>query len=306
MKNILKNQKHLFSVKYSAEDKLLYIITYVCLSILLIIVAYPMVYVISSSFSSGRAVMAGRVVFLPVEPTFDGYRVMGTYRNIIIGYRNTILYTAVGTAVCVFMTLIAAYPLSRKNFMGRKIYMTLFVVTMLFFGGLIPLYIVIMQLKLMNTMWAIILPWAISPVNMIITRTFFVSTIPSELLEASQIDGCSDFYYFFKILLPLSKAVIAVIALFYAVDFWNSWFYAMLFIRNPNKHPLQLVLRDLLIINKVDTSSIRDPELLQRLTNMLELMKYSLIVIATAPLAIIYPFVQKYFIKGVMIGSVKG
>ena len=158
----------------------------------------------------------------------------------------------------------------------------------------------------MNTMWAIILPWAISPVNMIITRTFFASTIPQDLLDASRIDGCNDFRFFFTILLPLSKAIIAVIALFYAVDLWNSWFYAMLFIRNPNKHPLQLVLRDLLIINRVDTSSIRDPEVLQRLVNMMELLKYSLIVIATAPLAAIYPFIQKYFVKGVMIGSIKG
>jgi multiple sugar transport system permease protein/putative aldouronate transport system permease protein len=295
-----------YRVKTAVEDKLLYFLNYLFLSILFVIIAYPMVYMISASFSSGRAASTGRVFLFPVEPTLDGYRVIGTYKSILTGYKNSILYTVIGTVYCVISTIMCAYPLSRKNFQGRKIYMTLFVITMFFSGGLIPFYILISQLKLLNTMWSIILPSAINVFNMIITRTFFMSTIPTELLEASQIDGCNDFRFFFVILLPLSKAIIAVLALYYAVDFWNSWFYAMIFMRNPNLHPLQLVVRELLIIGNIDTSQIRDPEMIEQLLNMAELLKYSLIIIATVPIAAVYPFVQKYFVKGVMLGSLKG
>ena len=200
----------------------------------------------------------------------------------------------------------AAFPLSRRNFQGRKFYMILFVITMFFSGGLIPSYILITQLRLINSMWAIILPGAISTYNMIITRTFFATTIPAELIEASQIDGCSDFKFFFIILLPLSKAIIAVITLYYGVSHWNSWFGAMLYLRNPSMHPLQLVLRSILLAAQVDTTQINDPELIERLIYMVDVMKYSLIIVATAPIIIIYPFIQRYFIKGVMIGSLKG
>jgi multiple sugar transport system permease protein/putative aldouronate transport system permease protein len=295
-----------YRVKTSPEDKVLYTLNYIFLSIIFVIIVYPLVYMISSSFSSGRAVATGRVFFLPVEPTLDGYRVISTYRSIITGYKNSILYTAIGTVYCVLATLMCAYPLSRKNFQGRKFYMTLFVITMFFSGGLIPFYMLVSQLKLVNTMWSIILPSAINTFNMIIARTFFMSTLPSELIEASQIDGCNDFRFFFVILLPLSKAIIAVLALYYAVDFWNSWFYAMIFMRNPDLHPLQLVLRSILVIGNIDTSQIRDPKMIEQLLNMAELLKYSVIVIATVPIAAVYPFVQKYFVKGVMIGSLKG
>ena len=202
--------------------------------------------------------------------------------------------------------MMAAFPLSRKNFQGRKVYMTLFVITMFFSGGLIPSYILVVQLGLINSMWAIILPGSISTFNMIITRTFLMSTIPGELTEAAQIDGCNDFRFFFIILLPLSKAIIAVIALFYGVGHWNSWFGAMLYLRNPNMHPLQLILRDILIAARIDPSEFSDPEILERLIFMADVMRYSLIIIASAPVIAIYPFAQKYFIKGVMIGSLKG
>jgi multiple sugar transport system permease protein/putative aldouronate transport system permease protein len=261
---------------------------------------------VSSSFSSGRAVSSGQVVLLPVEPTLDGYRTVFSYKSVLLGYRNTILYTVVGTSVNVMMTLIAAFPLSRKNFQGRKFYMTLFIITMFFSGGLIPSYILITQLKLINSIWAIILPGAISTYNMIITRTFFASTIPQELVEASQIDGCDDFRFFFTILLPLSKAIVAVIGLYYGVSHWNAWFGAMLYLRDPALQPLQLVLRSILIAVSIDVSQIQDPELLERMVYMADLMKYALIIVATAPIVALYPFVQRYFIKGVMIGSVKG
>ena len=293
-------------IRTSAEDKVLYTVTNICLCLLLIIVAYPLVYMVSSSFSSGRAVSSGKVILWPVQPSVEGYAAVFAYRSVLTGYRNTILYTLVGTVLNVGMTLMAAFPLSRRNFQGQKFYMTLFIITMFFSGGLIPSYILITQLKLINNMWAILLPGAISTYNMIITRTFFATTIPSELVEASRIDGCSDFRFFFTILLPLSKAVIAVITLYYGVSHWNSWFSAMLYLRNPNLHPLQLVLRGILIASQIDVTQIQDPELLERLMYMADLMKYSLIIIATAPIVALYPFVQRYFIKGVMIGSIKG
>ena len=293
-------------VRISVEDKVLYTVTNICLWLLLIIVGYPIIYMISSSFSSGQAVITGRVVLWPVEPSLEGYKAVFNYRSVIIGFRNSILYTVVGTSVNVMMTLIAAFPLSRRNFQGRKIYMTLFIITMFFSGGLIPSYILITQLGLINNMWAIILPGAIATFNMIITRTFFMSSIPYELVEASQIDGCSDFRFFFTILIPLSKAIIAVITLYYGVGHWNSWFGALIYLRDPDMAPLQLVLRDILLASRLNPSEITDPELQQRLAYMAELMKYSLIVVSSVPVIAIYPFVQKYFIKGVMIGSLKG
>jgi multiple sugar transport system permease protein/putative aldouronate transport system permease protein len=293
-------------VKTSSEDKVLYTVTNIALAVLLVIIAYPLIYMVSSSFSSGRAVSSGRVFLLPVEPSLDGYRTVFSYKSVLTGYKNTILYTVVGTSINIMMTLMAAFPLSRKNFQGRKFYMTLFIITMFFSGGLIPSYILITQLKLINSMWAIILPGAISTYNMIITRTFFATTIPSELVEASQIDGCDDFRFFFTILLPLSKAIVAVIGLYYGVSHWNAWFGAMLYLRDPALQPLQLVLRSILIAVSIDVSQIQDPELLERMVFMADLMKYALIIVATVPIIAIYPFVQRFFIKGVMIGSVKG
>jgi len=306
MNGITGTVKNKNKIRTSTEDQILYTVTNVCLCLLLVIVAYPLIYMISSSFSSGKAVSSGKVVLWPVDPSLEGYKAALSYRSVITGYRNTIIYTVVGTFVNVMLTLMAAFPLSRKNFQGRNIYMTLFIITMFFSGGLIPSYILITQLKLINNMWAIILPGAISTYNMIIARTFFATTIPSELVEASQIDGCSDFRFFFTILLPLSKAIIAVITLYYGVSHWNAWFGAMLYLRRLNLQPLQLVLRSILISSDVDVTQIQDPALLERLIYLAELMKYSLIVIATAPVVAIYPFVQRYFIKGVMIGSVKG
>ena len=293
-------------IKISTEDKILYTVVNIILVLVTIAVLYPLIYIVSSSFSSGRAITSGRVFLWPVEPTLAGYKTILQYRSVLTGYRNTIIYTVCGTLLNVGLTLTAAYALSRKRFQGRKICTILFILTMFFSGGLIPSYILITQLNLINTMWAIILPSAISNYNLIITRTFFMTSIPEELYEASQIDGCNDFRYFFSIVLPLSKAIIAVIALFYGVAHWNSWFRAMLYIRDPNMQPLQLVLRSILIIANVDVSQINDPELIEQLQYLVDLMKYSLIVVATIPVVAVYPLVQRYFIKGVMIGSLKG
>ena len=293
-------------IQITAEDRVLFTISNICLCLLLIIIAYPLIFMLSSSFSAGRAVSTGKVILWPVQPSLEGYKAVFEHKGVLTGFRNTVLYTAVGTIINIAMTLMAAFPLSRRNFQGRKLFMTLFIITMFFSGGLIPAYILITQLKFMNTIWAIVLPGAISTYNMIITRTFFATTIPQELVEASQIDGCNDFRFFFTILLPLSKAIIAVIALYYCVGHWNAWFGAMLYMRNPSMQPLQLVLRDILVMARIDTTQITDPELIERLSFMADLMKYSLIVISSAPIIAVYPFIQKYFIKGVMIGSIKG
>jgi multiple sugar transport system permease protein/putative aldouronate transport system permease protein len=294
------------NIRDSSEDRRFYFINTVILVFISIIVLYPLIYVLSASFSSGTAVSTGRVILWPVDPTLDGYKAVFAFPRVPVGFRNSIFYTVVGTIINVGMTLIAAYPLSRKNFQGRKIYMTLFIITMFFSGGLIPSYILIAQLRWINTVWAILIPWAINTYNMIITRTFFMSSIPNDLLEASQIDGCSDTRYFFVILLPLSKAIIAVIALHYGVGHWNSWFPALIYLRNPDLQPIQLVLREILIMTNISLTDIKDAATLEFLLNFSELLKYSLIVVSTIPIIIVYPFLQKYFIKGVMIGSLKG
>jgi multiple sugar transport system permease protein/putative aldouronate transport system permease protein len=293
-------------IRYSAEDQRLFSIVTFILMLVAIVILYPLVYVVSASFSSGAAVSTGKVILWPVDPTMDGYNAVFTYQRVAVGFRNSIFYTVFGTVINVIMTLMAAYPLSRKNFQGRKIYTTLFIITMFFSGGIIPLYILITQLRMINTVWAILLPGAISTYNMIITRTFFMSSIPNELLEASQIDGCSNIRYFFVILLPLSKAIIAVIALYYGVGHWNAWFGAMLFLRNPDLQPLQLVLRDILVLSNINFSDVKDARTLELLMNISELLKYSLIVVSTIPIIIVYPFIQKYFVKGALIGSLKG
>lgn len=293
-------------IKDPAEDRILYAAVSVFLVLTSIIIAYPIIYVLSSSFSSPSAVMQGRVILWPIELSLKGYQAVFSYRSIVRGYLNTVLYTTLGTSINVSMTLLCAYPLSRKDLPFRKFFTFLFILTMFFGGGMIPSYILIVQLGLIDSMWSVILPGAITAYNMIITRTFFVNSIPGALLEASKIDGCSDTQYFFRILLPLSSAVIAVITLFYAVGHWNSYFRALLYLNNPDKQPLQIILRNILVANQVNLNEIKDPKLLAGKLGMADLLKYSLIVVSSAPIIAMYPFVQRYFIKGVMIGSIKG
>jgi len=294
------------NMKDPVEDKILYAIVYTVLTFVTIAVLYPLIFIISSSFSSGSAVSSGRVVLLPVEPTLEGYKAVFKHKHIVTGYRNTIFYTTAGTAINVAMTLIAAYPLSRKDMQFKKFYMFLFVFTMFFGGGLIPTYILMTQIKFINTIWAMIVPGALSVYNMIVTRTFIMSNIPQELLEAAQIDGCSDAKYFFMVVLPLSKAIIAVMTLFYAVGHWNAYFNALIYLNEPKLYPLQLILRTILVANRVNLSDIEDPELIAAKQGLADLLKHSLIIVSTAPILVLYPFIQKYFIKGVMIGSIKG
>lgn len=290
----------------TGSDKAFYFLTYSISLLLTLAVIYPLIYILSCSFSSPEAVRAGRVVLFPVDLSIAGYKRVFENQRVWIGYRNSIFYTVVGTFYNVMMTLFCAYPLTRKNLPYRGFFMFLFTFTMLFGGGLIPTYLVIRSLKLINTPWVMIIPGAIGVTQMIVTRTFLRSTIPDELLEATQIDGCNDFRFFFMFILPLSKAIIAVIAMQYAIGHWNSYFNAFIYLTDKNKYPLQIFLREILVMNQIDTSEIVDPETSEMLQGMADLLKYSLIVVATAPILCIYPFVQKYFVKGIMIGSLKG
>ena len=222
------------------------------------------------------------------------------------GYGNSLFYAVVGTLVNVTMTLIAAYPLSRRDLPGKNIILALFLFTLFFSGGLIPTYLLVKDLGLRNTRWALIIPQALSILNLLIAITFIRTSIPHELLEASQLDGCSDFQYFFRVLLPLSTPLIAVLALFYAIGHWNQFFAALLYLTNKDLFPLQIILRDILISSQVDMSMIEDMQSMAAREALRELLKYALIVVASVPVLIIYPFAQRYFVKGIMLGSVKG
>ena len=223
-----------------------------------------------------------------------------------IGYRNTIFYTIVGTFNNVVMTLICAYPLSRKELPGRNIFMFIFVFTLYFSGGLIPSYLLMRSIGYTNTVWAMIMPGAFGVYQMIVCRTFINSTIPGEMLEAAKIDGCSDARYFMMFIVPLSKAIIAVMTLQYAVGHWNSYFSAYIYLTNKSLFPLQVFLREILVMNQIQASDFTDEETLRIMQGMADLLKYSLIVVATAPIMCVYPFIQKYFVQGIMIGSLKG
>lgn len=288
------------------EDRVMYTLIYIIMALLLVLILYPLIYIVSSSFSSGAAVSAGKVLLWPVDFSTTGYEIIFNYKLVWVGYANTIFYTVVATALNVVLTVCAAYPLSRRDFHGRGFYMTLFLIIMFFSGGMIPNYILMTKLGFTNTRWAIIFSGAISVHNMIIMRTYFMNSIPQELFDAARIDGTSDWGYLFKIILPLSRAILAVILLYYAVAHWNSYFNAMLYLRDRDLYPLQMVLRDILNASNVDLSQIEDAEVLAKMTGAADLIKFALIVVSTVPILCVYPFVQKYFEKGVMIGSVKG
>jgi multiple sugar transport system permease protein/putative aldouronate transport system permease protein len=287
-------------------DRAFTIVNYAILTLFLAAVAYPLIYVFSASFSDPSAVISGKMWLWPVDVTLDGYRAVFRNSRITVGFQNSLFYTVAGTLVSVVLTILAAYPLSRKDLAGRNIIMFFFVFTLLFGGGLIPTYLVVREVGMLNTRWALIIPTALSVYNMIITRTFFQSTIPDELLEAAQIDGCSDFRFVRDVVIPLSGPIIAVNALFYAVNQWNQYFNALIYLTRPDLFPLQLILREILVQNQVDLSQITDVDQLMQRQNLQDLLKYSLIVVASAPVLIIYPFVQKHFVRGVLIGSLKG
>lgn len=287
------------------QDALFNIINVILLSIAFIIVAYPLTYIISASLSSPEAVQRGAVWLLPVEFSLDGYYEVFKRKDIWSGYANSLYYMIVGTAVAVSITMGAAFALSRKEMPYRRIIMFMFTFTLLFGGGIIPLYLVVKSTIGVNNRLSMILPTALSIWNLIIARTFLGTSIPEELYEAAKVEGCDTFKYFFRIVLPLSKAIIAVLILLFALTSWNSYFYAFVFLQDKKLFPLQLILREILIQNNAMELS-GDMEAYANKEAMKQLLKYSLIVVSSLPVLILYPFVQKYFVKSIMIGAIKG
>ena len=287
-------------------DKIFIILIYILLAVIMLVVFLPLVYIVSTSFSDPQAVISNEVWFLPVRPTLRGYQAVFKNRNILTGFANSFYYMIVGTLVNIVMTVMCAYPLSRKEFTARNKVAMIFVFTMYFSGGLIPTYMLVNSLGLVNTRWSMIIPSAMSTYNMIICRTYFVNSIPDELYEAGQLDGCTPFKYLLRVVVPLSKPILAVLVLYYGVAKWNSYFDAMIYLKNQTMVPLQIVLRDILILNQVDYTMVSDASAIAAQRGLTDLLKYSTIVVASLPVLCIYPFVQKFHVKGVMIGSVKG
>ena len=293
---------------YSISDILFYIVVYGILIFALVAVAYPLIYVVSASFSSPAAVSSGRVVLWPVQPTLLAYETVINYKNIWIGYQNSIFYMVVGTVFALVFNTMAAFPLSRKEFIGRRFFTLVLAVTMYVSGGLVPTYLLISSLHLLDTIWVMIIPTATSVWHIIMIRTYFTNSVPEELYEAGQLDGCSDIGFMLRILVPLSGPIIAVIALYTAVSIWNAYFNAMIYLTKQELYPLQLFLRNILTIG--DSINLDEAEEgieeMQNLIGISNLMRYAVIVVASVPVMLIYPFFQRYFTKGIMIGAVKG
>ena len=289
----------------SGRDIAFNIFLYALSGIILLAIAYPLYFIIIASFSNPSEVANGNVWLWPSQFTLDGYKELLRHDDIWTGYLNTILYTLVGTLIGLFVNISAAYALSRRDLVGRRLITFFFIFTMFFNGGLIPTYFTIRDFHLYDTFWVMVLPFSVAVYNMIVARTFFDSSLPKELLDAAQIDGCGNLRFFFSIALPLSKAVIAVIALYIAVAQWNSYFNALVYIRSENLKPLQLVVRYILITNQ-SLVGAGDGLAAQEAMRLSNLMKYAVIIITTVPIMCVYPFVQKYFSQGVMIGAIKG
>ncbi len=292
--------------RQSRFDKGFDIVNILLLFIVMVVILYPLYFVVIASISNPLEVNAGRVLFWPKDITFRGYQMIFRDQDILTGYRNTFFYTFLGTAVNIVLTTFAAYPLSRRDWVGRNFFMTLLLITMFFSGGLIPTYLVMNGLGVVNTVWAMIIPGAVSVYNVIVMRTFLTTSIPYELQEAATVDGASNFGLLFRIVLPLSKPILAVLVLFYGVAHWNAFFNALIYISDKRLYPLQLVLRSILIQNQVAQDMFGDADSLSDRTVLAELIKYGLIIVSTLPVLILYPFMQRYFVKGVMIGAVKG
>ncbi|MBQ6562464.1 MAG: carbohydrate ABC transporter permease [Clostridia bacterium] len=273
----------------------------------LFLVAYPLYYVLIASFSNPYDVYAGKTFLLPSQPTLDGYKAVFADPNILVGYANSIKYTVIGTIFSVTLLYITAYPLAQKDLPGRKLISMFFIITMYFGGGLVPTYLIVKQTGLINNMWALFLPGGVGVGNMIIVRNYFQNSIPHELIEASEIDGCSKLRTFLRIVIPLSMPIMAVMVVFSMVAYWNDWFTALIYLTGAEKAPLPLVLRNVLIRSSVSASQASTISGgYAELNKITEMIKFSSIIVAAAPMLIIYPFVQKYFEKGFMAGAVKG
>ena len=274
-------------------------------ALICLVVAVPLIFVIVASFSDPELVLQGEVLLIPKGITFKAYTLVFENEKIWRAYANTIMYTVLGTTINIVLTIMAAYPLSRKDLPGRNIFMIIIIITMYFNGGLIPTYLLIRNLGMYNTIWAMVIPAAISTYNLIIARTFFENSIPKELYESALMDGANNIRTLFSIVLPLSKAIIAVLVLYYGIAQWNSFYPALVYLRDEKLFPLQIILRDILLLGNTESMGSNDVGMGEKI-KMAEAIKYSVIVISSVPVMLLYPLAQKYFVKGIMIGSVKG
>lgn len=288
----------------SNSDRAFDIAMVVICGLIFISVLYPLYFVVLASFSDPLQVAGGKIWLWTTEPTLEGYKKVFDYSKLWVGYKNTIIYAVIGVIAHLLVTIPAAYTLSRRDAMLRGPIMMLFTITMFFSGGIVPTYLVYKSFNLLDTIWVMTLPGCIGVYNLIIARTFFQNNIPGELLDAARIDGCDDFRFFVQIVVPLSSAIIAVVMLYQVVGIWNSYMDGLLYLNSESRVPLQLVLREILVKNSVDGGQMGMGE--DELENLKEQMKYCVIVVSTMPMMILYPFVQKFFTKGVMIGSIKG
>ena len=291
--------------KKSRGDKVFDIVLISRSLLIILVIAYPLYFVIIASFSQPEAVLGGKLRLLPVGFNLESYKMVLTERKVWVGYRNTLLYTVFGTFINLVLTTLAAYALSRKDMPWRTPLTFIISFTMLFGGGMIPVYMVVRNLHLTDTPWAMVIPNAIATYNLLVMKNYFQSSIPEDLQEAAAIDGCSHFKTLMKVVLPLSTPILAVIVLFYAVGHWNAFFNAVIYLRNQELFPLQIVLRDILLQNSLEAVGGDLTGMYEKVMRG-ETMKYALIIVASAPVIIMYPFVQKYFVKGIMVGAIKG
>lgn len=292
-------------MKKGVGEKIFDIVNYTFLLFVMLVVLYPLIFILSASFSSPYAVTSGQVWLFPKDLSLVGYRTVLKNARISSGYLYAIYRTILGAVIGVTVTMMAAYPLSVRDFRGRGLFTWILTFTMMFGGGLIPSFLNIKQLGMYNTYWALVIPGSVSVFHVIIARTFLQSSIPYDLYESACLDGCTDFAYLRKVILPLAKPILAVLVMYIAVAHWNDYFSAMIYLKS-DKYPLQVVLREIILQNQVDPTNMVDVETMLKMQGLSELLKYSLIVISSLPMLMLYPFIQKHFVKGVMIGSIKG
>lgn len=301
---------HTKKIRRSREDVIFDAVLFIILTLIFIIVAYPLYFIIISSVSDSKAVAGGKVIFYPIGLNFKGYAEVFKDSRIIRSFLNSLFYTFCGTILNLAVTLPTAYALSRKKFFLKKPVTIFYMITMFLSGGMIPTYLVVQKTGLLDTMWSLIIPGALSVYNMIVARTFFQQNISEELYEAAELDGCGHGKFFFSVALPLSGAITAIMVLYYGVGHWNAYFNALLYMQTESKFPLQLILRSILVQNEAQQNQqavgAAARAALEESRQLAELMKYSLIIISSIPVLVIYPFIQKHFVKGVMIGSLKG
>ncbi|WP_135553147.1 carbohydrate ABC transporter permease [Paenibacillus cymbidii] len=296
-------------MNHRLSDRAFVAINYAFTALMLVVVLYPLIYIISASVSNPLYVNSGHMWLWPEQVTFEGYKRVFQNADIWRGYRNTIGYTLLGTGIHLAILLPCAFALSRKEMRGRTAIMVFMLATMFFNGGLIPNYLLVKQLGMMDSLWAIVVPNAVGIWAIVVTRTFFAANVPQELQEAAEIDGCRLFGVFFRIVLPLSGPIIAVMSLFHAVGLWNQYFAAMMYLSNRDLFPLQLILREILILQEMNTTMLMSGDQLDSLSEqarIADILKYAVMIVSALPLLIAYPFLQRFFVKGVLIGSLKG